>query len=182
VVTQDVTVTITGTNDAPILSGQGLNIQGFEDQSINLSITNFAELIDHDLADQIYIEIVDILGGRLEQAVSGGQPRSVSENDRTAIKLKRDANGKIDLDGNLSFKPNPNVRGDAQVQYRLWDGRAYSSAIGIIPIVLAAQADQILANPLSLAPSLEISNFPILRVNARNEDLSESLRFDLTSI
>jgi VCBS repeat-containing protein len=179
--TQNVTVTATGTNDVPIINGQVQNVLGVEDQPINLTINNFAELIDHDLADQLYIEIESILGGRLEQAVSGGS-KIISEKDPTAIKLKRDADGKIALDGNLQFKPNPNVSGDAQVKYRLWDGRAYSSAIGIIPIVLAAQADQILANPLSLAPSLEISNFPILRVNARNDDLSESLIFDLTSI
>jgi VCBS repeat-containing protein len=153
-VTQDVMIAVTGTNDAPILSGDLVqNVLGVEDETIDLTINNFAELIDHDLADQIYIEIVDILGGRLEQAVTGGQPKSISEGDSTAIKLKRDANGKIDLDGNLQFKPNPNLSGDAQVRYRLWDGRAFS-AMGVIPIVLAAQADQIFVNSLYLTSSL----------------------------
>jgi len=178
--TQNVTVTATGTNDAPIINGQVQNVLGVEDQPINLTINNFAELIDHDLADQIYIEIYESLDGQLVQAVSGGQPRSISKEDPT-VKLKRDADGKIVLDGNLQFKPNPNVSGDVKVSYRLRDGTTFS-AIGVISIVLAAQADQVLANPLSLAPSLEISNFPILRVNARNDDLSESLIFDLTSI
>ena len=180
--TQNVTVTATGTNDAPVLSGQVQSALGVEDQPqpINLTINNFAELIDHDLADQIYIEIYESLDGQLEQAVSGGQPRSISKEDPT-VKLKRDADGKIVLDGNLQFKPNPNVSGDVKVSYRLRDGTTFS-AIGVISIVLAAQADQVFANPMSLAPSLEISNFPILRVNARNEDLSESLIFDLTSI
>jgi hypothetical protein len=152
-------------------------VDGFEDQPINLTINNFAELIDHDLADQIYIEIVDIFGGRLEQAVSGGQPKSISKEDPT-VKLKRDTNGKIVLDGDLRFIPNPNVSGNAQVQYKLRDGITFS-AIGVIPIVLAALADQIAVNSLSLASSLEISNSAYLKVNASNEDLSEFLIFDL---
>jgi Ca2+-binding RTX toxin-like protein len=120
---------------------------------------------------------VDIFGGRLEQAVSGGQPKSISKEDPT-VKLKRDTNGKIVLDGDLRFIPNPNVSGNAQVQYKLRDGITFS-AIGVIPIVLAALADQIVVNSLSLASSLEISNSAYLKVNASNEDLSEFLIFDL---
>jgi Ca2+-binding RTX toxin-like protein len=121
---------------------------------------------------------VDILGGRLEQAVSSGQPKSISKEDPT-VKLKRDTNGKIVLDGDLRFIPNPNVSGNAQVQYKLRDGITFS-AIGVIPIVLAALADQIVVNSLSLASSLEISSSAYLKVNASNEDLSEFLIFDLS--
>jgi hypothetical protein len=160
-----------------MLIGVGQDISGVEDTAIELNIQNFSELIDHDLADQIYIEIVDIFGGRLEQAVSGGQPKSISKEDPT-VKLKRDTNGKIVLDGDLRFIPNPNVSGNAQVQYKLRDGITFS-AIGVIPIVLAALADQIVVNSLSLASSLEISNSAYLKVNASNEDLSEFLIFDL---
>ena len=118
------------------------------------------------------------LNGKLEQVILGGQFKSISKEDPT-VKLKRDITGKIVLDGDLRFIPNPNVSGNAQVQYRLSDGRAFS-AIGVIPIVLAAHADQIIDMSMSFASSLEISNPAILKINARNEDLSEHLIFDLS--
>jgi VCBS repeat-containing protein len=176
-------VNITGTNDIPMLEGVGQDISGDEDTTVELNIQNFSELIDHDLTDQIYIEILEVekLDGKLEQVILGGQFKSITKEDPT-VKLKRDITGKTELDGDLRFIPNPNVSGNVQVRYRLWDGRgAYSSTIGIIPIVLAAQVDGILADSMrmSLSSSLEISETAILKVNAINSDPSELLIFKL---
>jgi len=178
VASQEVSITIIGKNDIPVLNGEGDGISGKEDTDIYLDIQNFSELIDPDLTDQIYIQVESIRNGKLEQYDSEADDYIEANN---SIAISRDMDGKLNLKGNLRFIPDAHFSGRAEINYRLSDIRSSSTLVGVIPIILAAQVDGIRANSMSMSlpSSLEISESSTLKVNAINNDPSELLIFKL---
>ena len=156
--TQNVTVTILGTNDAPIAHNDDLNIATQEDTSIIIDVLANDFDVDHDV-----LNITAIQG----QLVGTGQTVNVSDGVDIIGTAKLIVLGGKDQ---IEFTPVANYSGEVSFEYTMSDGTLSDSAVVNLAVSPVADAPRLIMS-ISETATNHI-------VNGSFEDLDVTERWD----